>query len=282
QRRSLVVSSVLEIVEEIAERSTIAAVECFKASPLALRAASLGQFRDWARRGLEKTTENSRRVQAYYSLESKASQEALFKIDGGLTLDSVAHTLRLYVEGLTGRALQIASLASIPDEAKIGDGTTIFLPSVVAEFEDERENFRLFKVLAAHGAGQIEFKTYSIDAPDTLAALAETHAAFAHRKRSGQTATSQADAKTPAAKKGKGKLNKNGEAAAAGVNFLSVLSEYPNTELGLRLFTTIENGRIDFLLRTAYRGIRRDLDFVRHRLRERRPDITEIPAHFIP
>src|SRR5262249_62216740 len=75
QRRSLVVSSVLEIVEEIAERSTIAAVECFKASPLALRAASLGQFRDWARRGLEKTTENSRRVQAYYSWNLKRARK---------------------------------------------------------------------------------------------------------------------------------------------------------------------------------------------------------------
>ncbi|HXU08151.1 MAG TPA: hypothetical protein VN743_04075, partial [Blastocatellia bacterium] len=50
QRRTQVVAAVLEIVEEIAERSTIAAVECFKASPLALGAASLGQFRDWAHR----------------------------------------------------------------------------------------------------------------------------------------------------------------------------------------------------------------------------------------
>src|SRR6185503_10201170 len=115
QRRSQVISAVLEIVEQIAEQSTIAAVECFKASPLALGAASLGQFRDWAQRGIEKLSDNSRRIQAYYSLESKASQEALFKIEGGLTLDSVAHTLRLYVEGLTGRSLHIASLASIPD-----------------------------------------------------------------------------------------------------------------------------------------------------------------------
>src|SRR6185503_11015507 len=182
QRRAEVVAAVLEIVEEIAERSTIAAVECFKASPLALRAASLGQFRDWARRGLEKTSENSRRVQAYYSLESKASQEALFKIEGGLTLDSVAHTLRLYVEGLTGRSLHISSLASIPDEAKIGDGTTIYLPSVVAEFEDERENFRLFKVLAAHGAGQIEFRTFSHGLPQTVAAMEEIRAAFRARQ----------------------------------------------------------------------------------------------------
>ena len=265
QRRSQVVSTVLEIVEEIAEWSTIAAVECFKASPLALRAASLGQFRDWARRGLEKTSENSRRVQAYYSLESKASQEALFKIEGGLTLDSVAHTLRLYIEGLTGRSLHIASLASIPDEARIGDGTTIYLPSVVAEFEDERENFRLFKVLAAHGAGQIEFLTFIQNAPETSAAMDEIREAF--RQRRGEIRSEAAD---------------SGEREKDGVDFVRVLAEFPNPELATRLFTTIENGRIDFLLRTVYRGIRRDLDFVRARLIDRRPDLDEIPAELLP
>lgn len=267
QRRTEVIAAVLEIVEGIAERSTIAAVECFKASPLALHAASLGQFRDWARKGLEKTTENSRRVQAYYSLESKASQEALFQIDGGLTLDSVAHTLRLYVEGLTGRSLHIASLASIPDEAKIGDGNTIYLPSVVAEFEDERENFRLFKVLAAHGAGQIEFLTFAADAPETVTALDEVRTAFRHRKdQSGD------DQRRP-----------NGAPHDAdGVGFIRVLAEFPNPQLATRLFTTIENGRIDFLLRTVYRGIRRDLDFVRGRLNERRPDLGNLPPELLP
>src|SRR5205085_1535888 len=256
--------------------NTAAAVECFKASPIALSAASLGQFREWARRGIERSTDNPRRVQAYYALESKASQEALFKIEGGLTLDAVSHTLRLYVEGLTGRVLNIASLSAIPDEAKIGDGKTIYLPSVVAEFEDERENFRLFKVLAAHGAGQIEFQTYSTDAPDLLAALAETQAAFSHR-RNGDKQEENGQGEKAKRRKGEDKKKAPGNPqsairnpqsaspqsaspqSAAGVNFLTVLSEYPNSELALRLFTTIENGRIDFLLRHAYRGIRRDL-----------------------
>src|SRR5258708_6368010 len=50
----------------------------------------------------------------------------------------------------------------------------------------------------------------------------------------------------------------------------------------MRFFTTIENGRIDFLLRRAYRGIRRDLDFVRGRLVEGRPPVDAIPADVLP
>jgi len=268
QRRSQVVSSVLQIVEQIADVSTVAAVECFKASPLALRAASLGQFRDWARRGLEKASENTRRIQAYYALESKASQEALFKIEGGLTLDSVAHTLRLYLEGLTGRSLRIAPLSSIPDEAKIGDGAIVYLPSVIAEFEEERENFRLFKVLAAHGAGQIEFQTFKQDAADILAAVDEINLAFAKQcEQQGTQVTNQ---------------RRDLHTRPSGVDFLFALSRFPNADLAIRLFTTIENGRIDFLLRLVYRGIRRDLDFVRARLNERRPDIEAIPHDVLP
>src|SRR2546423_10111358 len=234
-RRAEVIAAVLQVVEEIADRNTAAAVECFKASPIALSAASIGQFREWARRGIERSTDSARRVQAYYALESKASQEALFKIEGGLTLDAVSHTLRLYVEGLTGRVLNIASLTAIPDEAKIGDGKTIYLPSVVAEFEDERENFRLFKVLAAHGAGQIEFQTYSIDAPDLLAALAETQAAFSHR-RNGDKQEDNGQGEKAKRRKGEDKKKAPGNPQSvspqttAGVNFLTVLSEYPNTE----------------------------------------------------
>ena len=275
-RRAEVIASVLEVVEEIADRNTAAAVECFKASPIALSAASLGQFREWARRGIERGADSSRRVQAYYALESKASQEALFKIEGGLTLDAVSQTLRLYVEGLTGRALNVTSLSGIPDEAKIGDGKTIYLPSVVAEFDDERENFRLFKVLAAHGAGQIEFQTYSVDAPDTLAALTDTQAAFEQMRQS-RSATGVKKSQA----KGKGQQSSK-KIAAPGVDFLTVLAEYPNTDLALRLFTTVENGRIDFLLRSVYRGIRRDLDFVRQRLRERRPELEDVPAQLLP
>ena len=264
-RRAEVVTAVLEIVEEIAERSIIAATECFKASPLALSAATVGQFREWAVRGIERTGDNSRRIQAYYALESKASQDALFTIEGGLKLDSIAHTLKLYVEGLTGRALNISSLSSIPDESKIGDGKTIYLPSVVAEFEDESENFRLFKVLAAHAAGQVEFQTYVKDTPDLHAALAETRVAFA---KAGKSASNRAAG--------------NDDSAIEVVDYVRVLREFPNAELALRLFTTIENGRIDFLLRKAYRGIRRDLDFVRSRLVERRPQIESLPLEFVP
>ncbi|MGH9829466.1 MAG: hypothetical protein ACREDR_40120, partial [Blastocatellia bacterium] len=250
---------------------------------VALGAATLGQFKEWARRGLE-SSDDPRRIQAYYSLESRGSQEALFRIEGGLTLDSVAQTLRLYVEGLTGRALNIAPLTAVPEETKISDGKTIYLPSVVAEFEQEPDNFRLFKVLAAHAAGQIEFRTYAADQTALAAAAADARQAFATEHPDAPEMPADRQPAEQPAKKAKHRAPRRRKALSVPpeITFTEVLSLYPDADLAMRLFTTIENGRIDFLLRHHYRGIRRDLDFIRSRLVDRRPPFEKLPQDMVP
>ena len=89
-----------------------------------------------------------------------------------------AHLLILYIEGLTGHEVEISPLAAVPLEARIADGRTIHLPSVVSEFADDELDFRLYKVLAAHAAGQIEFGTYekgTAPLKSAYATLAETY-----------------------------------------------------------------------------------------------------------
>src|SRR6185369_539772 len=110
--------------------------------------------------------------------ETRGSYEALHSGSAGLALDSVQHLLRLYVEALTGREVEVAPLAAVPDEARIDDGRTIHLPSLVAEFGEDELDFRLYKVLTAHAAGQIEFGTYERDTGDLRAAFAALSALY--------------------------------------------------------------------------------------------------------
>ena len=291
-RRAQVVAAVLSIVEEIGERNSAAAVECFKASALALGAATLTQFGEWARRGLE-ISQDARRLQAYYSLESRGSQDALFNIEGGLTLDSIAHTLRLYVEGLTGRVVSIAPLTSMPEQTRIGDGNTIYLPSVVAEFEAESENFRMFKVMAAHAAGQLEFGTYSKNSPSLIAAmsmiqeriqegLGANPLADGGRQRQAEDTIEDAEPVSAPAARGRRRNPKKSAPPEPQISFVDILADFPNQETAMKLFTTIENGRIDYLLRCRYRGIRRDLDFVRARMAAARPRVEALPLELLP
>lgn len=273
------IRAVLDLVEELAGQNVYVALECFKSSPRALATATLDQFQSWAREGAQLYRSDRRKAQAYYALESKSSQETLRGAHDGIALESVAHLLRLYVEGLTGREMVIAPLGSIPEEARINDGHTIQLPSVVAEFGSPDDDFRLYKVLAAHASGQVEFGTRETGTRDLRAALREIEAYFENQERR-RLAEELQDTEyvqySNVEHLGMSTRRPLEPDAFDLADYKTILSRFANPVLATRIFTTLENGRIDWKLRHAYRGIRRDLDFVRNRLIERRPPIVEL------
>src|SRR4030095_14819955 len=162
---------VLLLTKEIAAIDGEAALACFRSSSQSLKNVSIDQFEAWARRGLSSNRADTRARRSYFSLETRGSYEALHSGSTGLSLDSVQHPLRLYVEDLTGREVEVAPLAAVPSESRIGDGRTIHLPSLVNEFGDDDLDFRLYKVLSAHAAGQIEFGTHDSGQPQLQAAF---------------------------------------------------------------------------------------------------------------
>src|SRR2546423_673469 len=170
---------VLAATQRVARVDAEAAIACLRSAPAALRATTIEQFETWAREGLLTGRADARSRRSYYALETRQSNEALRRGGAGLALEAVAATLRLYVEGLTGRAVDVASLAGLPVESRIGDGRTIHLPASVAEVADDERNFRLYKVLAAHAAGQIEFGTHARADDADLIAARDLRAAYA-------------------------------------------------------------------------------------------------------
>jgi CheY-like chemotaxis protein len=139
------------------------AIECFKSSPRALASASLEQFEAWARSGAELHRQDRRKAQAYYALESKSSQESLRGANEGVTLESVAHLLRLYVEGLTGREMTIGPIGSLRHRPAVRD-RLLRLGSLVAIASDIAEGMRL--------ANERSFELILIDLADDRGALA--------------------------------------------------------------------------------------------------------------
>ncbi len=284
------IAAVLEIVEELTAMNVHLALECFKSSPRAIARASLDQFQSWARAGVQVHRQDRRRAQAYFALESKTSQEILRGSNEGVTLESIAHLLRLYVEGLTGREMVIAPIGAIPEESRIGDGHTINLPSAVAEFGSAEDDFKLYKVLAAHAAGQIEFRTREAATDELKATIREVDRFFTDVERRAESESASRQSAKPdegdlefAAYSDSRHVEHRIRPALSSddiesVTYRIVLHRFPNQGLATRIFTTLENGRIDYLLRSCYRGIRRDLDFVRARLIEHRPPVFELPV----
>jgi len=275
---------VLALTKEIAAVDGEAALACFRSRARALRSVSIEQFEAWARRGLTSGRTDTRARRSYFSLETRGSYEALLSGSAGLALESVQHLLRLYVEALTGREVEVAPLAAVPDEARIDDGRTIHLPSLVNEFSDEELDFRLYKVLAAHAAGQIEFGTYERGAmlPVAHEAIAAKYSkenvdaldAFALADEIVQL-RQQEDHKE--AQEETQKIAKQED-----MGYREVLKAFPMPQLARRVFGTLENGRIDRRLRRAYRGLTRDLDLIRHHLNQGRPRIMDLPGALVP
>jgi nitric oxide reductase activation protein len=268
---------VISLASEVGRVDAEAALACLRSSAKALHSVSIEQFESWARAGLIVGDTRARR--SYYALETRSSNEALRAGDAGVSLETVQPLLRLYVEGLTGRAVEIAPLAAVPVEARIGDGRTIHLPSAVTEFGDEELDFRLYKVLAAHAAGQIEFGTYERDTDDLRAAYAALRELF-DPKRQDERAAFADDGYVPESGKGVPPVTQAQDAHAA-VDYRHVLNLFPIPALARRIFGTLENGRIDRRLRKQYRGLNRDLDLIRAHLRNRRPKILDLPPALV-
>ena len=268
---------VLMLTKEIAAIDGEAALACFRSSPRALRSVSIEQFEAWARRGLTSGRGDTRARRSYFSLETRGSYEALLSGSAGLALDSVQHLLRLYVEALTGREVEIAPLAAVPDEARIDDGRTIHLPSLVNEFGDEDLDFRLYKVLAAHAAGQIEFGTY-----ERGGVLRAAYAAIAERFSKENVDALDAFAIADEQLHVSHEETQDGTKEIGEVGYREALKLFPQPPLARRVFGTLENGRIDRTLRRTYRGLSRDLDLIRQHLSRSRPRVMELPLSLVP
>ena len=281
---------VLQLTARIAETDAESALAAFKSSAGALNKVSIEQFEDWVENGLAETADGSSKARrSYFALETRESNDRLQKTQTGLSLESIQHVLRLYVEALTGKEIEIAPIAAIQQESRIGDGKTIYLPATVTEFADDEKDFRLYKVLAAHGAGQIEFGTFDRDTDGLKAAyteLSELYSATADQidafslggyiedVQKGESALPHAEA-VAAMKARKKKLPKNSD-------YRNVLPAFPEPRLARKIFGTMENARIDNRLRQTYRGLVKDLDLMQAFLRSNRPYIFDLPMHQVP
>ena len=265
---------VIHAVHRVAQLDAESALACFESSLRALRFATIDQFEEWVDNGLQQLEgAEAKARRSYFALETRRSFERLSAGGSGLALDQVQQTLRLYVEGLTGRAVEIAPLSAVPVETRLGDGRTIHLPSAVNEFGDEDLDFRLYKVLAAHAAGQIEFGTYEKGGADLRAAFKELDQTYPLAGEKDPEAFSYGDVPPAGVKVPKTRSRrwpKDGD-------YRTVLPVFPNPPLARRIFATLENGRIDRRLRHEYRGLARDLDLTVAHIREHRPKLSDLP-----
>ncbi len=86
----------------------------------------------------------------------------------GVTFDDVVNVLEMFVHGLNGRRLKIDC-----DDQCYTDTETIFMPAMVARFDNNDDNFQLYKVMVVHQWAQTWFGTWRIEAGEVFGRFAD-------------------------------------------------------------------------------------------------------------
>jgi nitric oxide reductase NorD protein len=209
--------------------------------PEVLRQLATKDVEPWVGQGLAVLRDNREAGLAFFTLESQACQLQLAALARIVYLQHVQGVLRLYASALAGHSLSIRPLAELPPAFRSArrqfpttDGETIYLPASADRFPRRDENFRLYLIMTAHQAGYLEFDTFTFACERLASSLAAR----------GIPQIPIPDSDAPVLQPG-----------AWRSDFERFFASFPRPSVARDIFYCLEDGRIDFLLRQAYRGL---------------------------
>jgi nitric oxide reductase NorD protein len=223
----------------LGEKDSLAALSYLRRCPEILALIgdlpqSAARFESWFRAGMEVLAYSPEGARAYFAVESQHALASVEQALSGVPLRQVARTVKLFVEGLCGLEVSVTalpdSLTNPTARATVSpDGRTIALPAVLRRYSTVSENERLYLLMAAHEAGHLEFGTFQL----RLEPLGDLIQAV-QRRYARSTETEPA-------------------------TLAELFRLYPHPRLIQDLWIVLEDARVEFLLRTAYPGLGREL-----------------------
>jgi nitric oxide reductase NorD protein len=231
--------------------------------PEVLRQLTVKDVDAWVGQGLSILRDNRDGGLAYFMLESQACHSQLAALARIVYLPHVQGILRLYASALAGQPLGVRPLAELPLAFRSGrrqfpttDGETIYLPTSADRFPRRDDNFRLYLIMTAHQSGYLEFDTFAFSyerLASSLAAWGMPHNA---------PPAGDASAIQPEAWRS---------------DFERFFASFPRSAVARDIFYCLEDGRIDYLLRQAYRGLAPHLERVIREGLQARPALAGRP-----
>lgn len=209
------------------------------------------RLQPWIDAGLDLARHNADAGPAYFALESATALDTLMALQQRVAFTHVEPVLRLYTEALHGQHLALASTAALPTGLQMAgrdlptsDGATIFVPEQVSDFATAADNFAVYKVAIVHQLGFYVCGTFSFALDTCLQHVPSLATAL-------QTLT---------------------PAQRAGSALSALFATFEQPDLARRLFTILEDARIDAAMLRQYKGLRRDVArIMAHSLAQRPP-----------
>jgi nitric oxide reductase NorD protein len=237
--------------QQIADVSPPAVIVFLQHLPDLQRRLSGNRLQAWIETGIEVARHHSAAGEAYFAMESATAQSRLQALQKLVVFTDVQRVLQLYTECLRGQRLELRATETSPGQLRTSehdlpttDGTAIFVPEQVDDFAAADENLAVYKVAILHQVGFYECGTFRFSMQALQRRTPGIEAQLTVLGGSGQATTTSA--------------------------FARFFAYFQEPELARRLFTILEDARIDADLSRRYRGIRSDLErLMRHSLQQR-------------
>jgi nitric oxide reductase NorD protein len=157
----------LERIALLAQTFPASVARLFRALTRAYDEVGEEGVKAWIATGEEIARRNPQAGEAFFALESRTSLLTLRHASPAVLLSDVQGLLLKYLHMLSGVAVSLTESDSLafPPPLATGVDAAFPLPGSVEVFATYEENFRLYRVLAAHQAGRVEFGTYSPSLP---------------------------------------------------------------------------------------------------------------------
>jgi nitric oxide reductase NorD protein len=233
--REDVLRKVYSLGRRLAKRDPEMAFYYFKTAPDAIKHFSFEDMQKWVEKGIE--LYESYGVVPARNFFKGITRELIEEIRTvGLRLEEVENILTIYVNALSAGRLKI-----LGSNETYSDTRTIYLPAVLNEFPDKESNFKLYKVIAAHKYAQMRYRSLELvlaKIPEIVEKLQE----------------------------------KYGKTLAEGVSDLeNFFNLFPDKNLALKIYEIVENARVEHYLAKEFKGLARDLDYIRKTLLKKSP-----------
>ena len=256
-----------------------------------LNRITLPQLDQWYQQGVELLNENPESGIAFFKIESNTSEAMLETLSSSLDLERVKGIMRLYTRALSGTNIEVLSteelvrrqIGWVDQDTAATDGTKVYLPPMIDNYNDKSQNFAWFKVVATHQVSHLEFGSFefTFDRPANVfddRRIAMENAIQA-RLDAIRTAAAADNFNLPdldvsvASEMGDGP----GGTMRVYTDIGRFLALFEDRRMAFDLFSVLEDCRLDYRIKTDYRGIRRPALDVQGDALTQRPRVEELP-----
>ena len=233
------------------------AIDYFSHSSPILEKLDISELEEWALKGLENIENKAPAGKAYFSLESKSSNEFIEELTGSIALKKVANILRYYALGLSNTNFIIRSMATLPPQVEaqgmnpIIAGNTIYLAPKMRIYEDIEDNFKIYKLSVMHEVGHIRFSSMDVPYENATALMEKIIRKYPIENEE--------------------ELSSPDTHSKVTTDIIDILSLFPNQILAATILGVLEDARVEYMIMDHYRGVRSELENVRHKMLLMRP-----------